>query len=264
MSRMLLIGLFSLTLLSACGWLDEQNPAKGWSAQKLYTEAKKALDDGDYESAIQYYEILEAKFPLGRRAQQAQLDMIYAYYKFEEPESARVAADRFIKLYPRHPQVDYVYYMKGLIHFNATSGLLENMVDLDMSRRDQNEAREAFLAFKDLVRRFPESRYAEDARQRMVFQRNVMARYEINVADFYLRRKAYLAASRRAQYLLENYDRSPAVPKALVILVQAYKKMGLGKLADDALRVMEINYPDHPRLPELRAMETAPVVSRAD
>jgi outer membrane protein assembly factor BamD len=254
MWQRLLAGSLALSLLYGCAGLDADR-TKGWDAQKLYSEAKSALDSGDYETAVKYYELLEARFPLGRLAQQAQLDTIYAYYKFDEPESALVAADRFIKLYPRHPQVDYVYYMKGLVHFDRGSGFLQKYLPLDMAERDQAEAKEAFRAFEELLKRFPDSRYAEDALQRMRFLRNALARYELNVADYYLRRQAYLAAARRAQYVVEHYDRTPSIPGALVTMVQAYRKMGMNDLADDALRVLEVNYPEHPQLPELRVKQ---------
>ena len=252
MKRIIVAGIFSLVgmLFSGCATLLEDY-TKDWTAQKLYTEAKASLDGGDYETAIKYYEILEGRYPLGRLAQQTQLDMIYAYYKMEERDSAIAAVERFIKLYPRHPQVDYVYYMKGLVYFSAQSSPLEEILPMDMSDRDQAALKKSFEAFKELIKLFPSSHYSEDAHQRMVFLRDMLAQYELRVADFYLRREAYLAAARRAQYVIEHYQGTPAVPMALVMMTKAYQQMGAQDLAADALRVLKLNYPEHPEIPVL-------------
>ncbi len=244
-ARMATLALL-LALVGGCAGLSKSDRTQGWTAQKLYSEAKAALKSGDYEAAIEYYEVLESRFPLGVLAQQAQLDLIYAYYRFEEPESALAAADRFIKMNPRHPNVDYAYYLKGVTTFNQNFGLVERYLPVDLSRRDQAAAKESFRYFADLVEKHPDSPYAEDARQRMLYLRNNLARYELHVADYYLRRGAYVAAANRAQYVVQHYDRTPSVPTALKMMVQAYHKLGLDTLAQDAQRVLELNYADHP------------------
>ena len=242
-----LIVLVTLLFTAGCGLLPEQiDETRDWSADRLYSEAKAALDEGDYEQAIKYYEKLEARFPFGRYAQQAQLEIIYAYYKFEEPASAIAAADRFIKLHPRHPSVDYAYYMKGLSNYTRDLSFLQRYLPRDASQIDPGAARQSFQDFNELLLRFPESKYAPDARQRMLFLRNNLAQYELNVADYYMRRGAYVAAANRAQYVVANYPRTPSVPDALAVLAEAYKKMGMDDLAADALRVLEANQPDQP------------------
>jgi outer membrane protein assembly factor BamD len=236
-----------LLFSTGCSLLPEQiDETKNWSANKFYSEAKHSLNQGDYEGAIRYYEMLEARYPFGRYAQQAQLEVAYAYYKYNEPDSAIAAADRFIKMHPQHPHVDYAYYLKGLVNFNRGRDLMEKLLPQDSSEHDQHAARQAFHDFKALISKFPESRYAEDARQRMLFLRNNLARYEVNVAEFYMRRQAYVAAANRAKYVIENYQHTPAVIDAVAIMSDAYRMMGMPELADDARRVLELNAPAHP------------------
>ncbi len=239
--------------LSACSIFQSQDETERWTAQRLQSEAKTALNNGDFETAIRYYEALEARYPLGRVAQQAQLDIAYAYYKFEEPESAIAAADRFIKLYPTHANVDYAYYLKGLANFNQNMGLINRYLPLDLTERDQKASKASFKEFNTLVSRFPESKYAKDARQRMVYLRNNLARYELHVADFYMRRGAHLASARRAQYVIKHYDGTDAVADALVMMVKAYRAMAYEDLAADALKVLKLNYPEHPALKQLQS-----------
>lgn len=233
-------------ILSGCSLIPKQiDVTKDWSASKFYSEGKRALSDGDFEEAIQYYEQLEARFPFGKYAQQAQVEIAYAYYKFDEPESALIAADRFIKLHPRHPNVDYLYYLKGLVNFNAGKDLVSKYIPQDPTQRDPGAARASFDDFSILVRKYPESKYSEDARQRMLFLRNNLAEYEIHVARYYMKREAYLAASNRAKYVVENYQKTTAVPKALYLMSKAYKAIGLDDLAKDAKRVLDKNYPNY-------------------
>lgn len=250
---MMLLAL--LAGLSACGLFSGKgdDPTAGWSAQRLYEEARAALDSGNYQTAIDYYEKLDSRYPFGPYAQQGQLEIVYAYYKGDEPASAIAAADRFVRLHPRHPHVDYVYYIKGLTSFNQGRGLLSGILPVDDSQRDPGAARQAFDDFSELVRRFPDSEYAEDAAQRMVYLRNNLARYELHVANYYMRREAYVAAANRAKYVVENYQRTPSVSDALVLLVKAYREMGLYDLAADSLRVLELNFPAHSAIPELAA-----------
>ncbi|MDE2088768.1 MAG: outer membrane protein assembly factor BamD [Gammaproteobacteria bacterium] len=244
----------SLLLLAAGGcalFPKETDKTKNWSASKLYSEAKKALGDGKYETAINYFEKLEGRYPFGVYAQQAQLDVAYAYYKDDEPDSAIAAADRFIKMYPTNPHVDYAYYLKGLADFNRGAGFLSRYLPRDPSRYDPTHERQSFNDFSQLVKKFPSSRYAPDARQRMVYLRNVLAMYQIHVADYYMERGAYLAAANRANDVVKHYENSTAVPKALAIMVQAYRKLGLNTLAADALRVLKLNFPNDPALAQL-------------
>jgi len=248
------IAILSVSILvSGCSLFSNKDETESWTAQRLQNEAKSALDNGNFESAIRYFEVLEARFPLGRVAQQAQLDMAYAYYKYDEPESAIASADRFIKLYPTHPNVDYAYYLKGLANFNQNLGLINRYLPIDLTQRDQQASKQSFLDFKSLLSRFPESKYAKDSRQRMVYLRNNLARYELHVADYYLRRQAYLAAARRAQYVVQHYDRTVSVGDALVMMVRAYRAMDYQDLANDALKVLQLNYPKHPQLTKLEA-----------
>lgn len=246
-----ILSIFSLLLLAGCSAL-QVDETEGWTVEKFYETAKEALDNGDYATAIDYFTKLEARYPYGRYAQQAQLETIYAHYKDNEPASAVAAADRFIKLHPRHPNVDYAYYLRGLATFEQGEGALEKLIPQDRAARDPASLRESFNYFKELVSRYPNSRYTPDAIKRMAELRNTLARHELLVADYYLRRGSYLAAANRAKYVLENYQRSLAIPDALVLLVKAYRLMGLNDLADDALRVLELNHPEHPALAELK------------
>jgi len=245
---MRIFGLFIVLslALSGCSLVPEQiDVTENWSASKFYAEAKRALGDGDFETAIKYFEQLESRFPFGKYAQQAQVEIAYAYYKYDEPESALIAADRFIKLHPRHPNVDYLYYLKGLVNFNAGKDLISKYLPQDPTQRDPGTARASFDDFGTLIRKYPDSKYAEDARQRMLFLRNNIAEYEIHVANYYMKRQAYIAASNRAKYVVENFQKTTAVPKALLVMVNAYNAMGLNDLANDANRVLQKNYPGY-------------------
>ena len=239
------LALILALCLSGCGLLPEQiDETKDWSAGKLYSEAKAKLNEGSYEQAIKYYEKIEARFPYGRFAQQAQLEVAYAYYKDKEIASAIAAADRFIKLHPNHPNVDYAYYLKGLANFNDDLGLLGSYSGQDMTERDPKAAREAFESFKDLVTRFPGSKYTPDSIQRMNYLVNALASHEIHVARYYIKRGAFVAAANRAQFSLKSYPQAPANEEGLLILVQAYDKLGMTDLRNDAERVMKTNFPN--------------------
>jgi outer membrane protein assembly factor BamD len=248
-----LAGLIGLS--SGCGLLPEtKDETADWSAQKLYSEARSALNDGDYTKAVKYYESLEARYPFGKYAQQAQLEIAYAYYKDEEPDSAIAALDRFIKLNPRSPNIDYAYYLKGLVNYNRGLGVVERYLPLDPAERDAGSSLQAFEDFSELVRLYPNSTYAGDARQRMLYLRNNLALHELYVAEYYMKRRAYVAAANRAKYVVENYQRTPSVPGALVVLAKAYKLLGLTQLSDDALRVLRTNYPDNPGIGEVERL----------
>ncbi|KAF0190916.1 MAG: competence protein ComL [Gammaproteobacteria bacterium] len=244
MSRILLIVL--IVLMTACSSTKEKDETR--SAEEFYTSGKKALDIGDYETAIKEFESLEARYPFGNYSQQAQLDIAYAYYRNDDPDEAVAAADRFIKLYPRHKHVDYLYYLRGLARFNQGYGYFEYKFSLDISKRDPRTTREAFQYFSELITRFPDSQYAVDARQRMIALRNQLAVYEMHVADYYMRRGAYVAAAKRAKYVVEELPQTPATADALALMASAYRQLGIDDLADDALRVLERNNEEHPAL----------------
>jgi len=243
-SSTLYLILLTLFLQGCSIFPKEQDETKDWSAQKLYTEAKKSLNGADYENAIRYYELLDSRYPFGRFASQGQIDTAYAYYKFDEPESAIAAADRFIKLHPNHPHVDYAYYLKGLIYFNRNIGLLARLFQQQSSTRDPASARQSFNEFSVLVKKFPKSRYAYDALLRARYLRNNLAMHEVHVAQYYMRRGAYVAVVNRCKYVIENFDKSIAIPHALDLMAKGYDKLGLSKLATDARRVLSASYPD--------------------
>jgi outer membrane protein assembly factor BamD len=209
----------------------------------MYNDAKKKLNENSYEEAIKQFESLESHYPYGRYAQQAQIEIAYAYYRQNEPESAISAADRFIKQYPNNPHVDYAYYVKGLANFNADIGLFGIASGQNPTERDPKAAQDSFAAFKDLVTRFPSSRYAPDSKLRMQYLLDALAKYEIHVARYYLRRGADIAAVNRAKEVLTQYPNTPAIHDALLILVQGYDALGMKELRDDAQRVLDKNFP---------------------
>ena len=221
---------------------ETQDEHADWTAEQFYKEARNELNEKRFEKAAKLYEKLEARYPFGKYATQAQLDVAYAYYKNDEPDSAIAAADRFIKLNPAHPHVDYAYYVKGLVNYNRGIGFIDRFIPTDSSQRDAGPTLDSYKDFEELVRRFPNSRYAEDSRKRLTALRNNLAMHEIHVADFYMRREAYLAAARRSGDVVRKYQRTQAVPVALEIMEKAYRKLGMTQLADDAHRVFEQNY----------------------
>jgi outer membrane protein assembly factor BamD len=240
-----LLAILALTLFAGCGLLPDQiDETAGWSANKLYAEAKTAMGEGAYDKAVKYFEKLEARYPYGRYAQQSQLEVAYAYYKQEEKASAIAACDRFIRLHPNHPNVDYAYYLKGLVNFNEDLGLLGHVSMQDLTERDPKAAAESFAAFKALVNKFPESKYAQDSTQRMAYLVNALASHEVHVAQYYMRRGAYVAAANRAQVALKTYPDAPANEEALFVMIKAYDALNMADLRDDAERVMKKNFPN--------------------
>ena len=231
-------------LLAGCGLLPEQkDETANWSANKLYSEARDAMSDGSYDKAIKLFEKLESRYPYGRFAQQAQIEVAYAYYKQTEAASAIAACDRFIRLHPNHPNVDYMYYLKGLVNFNEDLGLLGSISMQDQTERDPKAARDSFESFKDLTTKFPESKYAADASARMKYLVNALSSHEVHVAKYYLRRGAYIAAVNRAQAAIRNYPDAPAHEEALFVMVKAYDGLAMNDLRDDTERVMRKNFP---------------------
>ncbi len=240
-----ILAVICCLFIAACSSTrGQKDDTAGWTAQKLYSEAKTLMNEGAYERAIEMFEKLEARYPYGRYAQQAQLEVAYGYYKSNEPELALAAADRFIRLHPNHQAVDYIYYLKGLITFNDDLGLLGGLSNQDQSERDPKGAREAFEAFRELITRFPESRYAEDARLRMQYLVNLLASNEVHVARYYYRRGAYIAAINRSQAAITGYPHAPANEEALFLLVKSYDALGMTDLRDDADRVFRQNFPN--------------------
>ncbi len=229
---------------AGCSSLNSEDETVGWTAQHLYGEAKDAMANRSWQKAIKLLEKLEARYPYGRYAQQAQLEIAYANWKDSERASAIAAADRFIKLYPNHPNVDYAWYLKGLVNFYEMQGVLSWLTTPDMSDRDPKAARDAYFAFKEVLTRFPDSRYAEDSRARMRFLVNSLASNEVHVANYYMKRGAFLAAANRAQYAIEHYPQAPAVEEAMSILVKAYDSLGMTDLRDAAGRVLTKNFPE--------------------
>ncbi len=238
--------------LGGCKSGPSKDETRNWSVDKLYIEAKGELNAGNYKKSIGYYEKLESRFPYGRYAQQAQLEVAYAYFKEREKASAIAACDRFIKLYPNHPNVDYAYYLKGLVTFNEDLGLIAKFSNQDMTERDPAAMQESFDSLAKLVTRYPESRYTPDAIKRMQYLVNALASYEVKVAEYYLRRRAYVAAVNRAQTAITNYPQTPSLERAFVVLVKAYRAMGLTDLQKDAERLLMLNFPDTKRLAELK------------
>ena len=233
--------------LAGCGLFgDKTNERKDWQAAEFYAAAKEQFDNGSWDAAIKLYEQLEAKFPFGRFAQQAQIEVAYAYYKQGETAQAISALEKFIKLHPNHPNVDYALYLKALANFKEDLGPFSRLVKQDLADRDPKAARESFEGFKDLVTRFPESRYADDSRERMAYLVEALARHEVNVARYYLARGAYLAAANRAQDAIVRFPQSPAHRESLDIMVEAYDRMAMSELRDDTKKVLAKNYPADP------------------
>jgi len=262
--KLFLAGPIAAVLLAGCSLLPEKiDETKGWSAQRLYSEAKSSMNDGNYKTALEYLDKLQARYPFGRYAQQAQLDTMYIQYKDNEPDArCRARCRRPLHQGQPAPSVCGLRLLhEGLGEFQpqqhplgTNNTLLEQIAPSDRDKTDTATARQSYSDFAELTRKFPNSKYAEDARQRMLFLHNSLATYEVNVADYYLRRGAYVAAVNRAKYVLETYARTPASADALSIMTQAYVKMNMPQLAADSLRVLERNYPQSPDLPKLTAL----------
>lgn len=243
LSIMLLLGS-----LSACSSNDDEFANS--TEEYLYNEGIHSLDVNNWQRAIAIFQELEAQYPFGQYAAQSQVELIYAYYMNGEPEAARAAADRFIRLHPDDQNIDYAYYMKGMSYYTEDERLLGRYLPTDPSKRDPGKARESFADFSQLLNRFPNSSYATDARARMVYLRNLLANYEVHVAEFYIERQAYLSALNRARYVVENFQQTPAVPRAMEIMTEMYLRLGLNDLANTSLAVLKENYPDSDQLDE--------------
>ena len=240
-----LLSVMLIALMSIGGCRKDRDDPSLRSPDELYERGKKSLDTGSWDTAIAAYRALQTRYPFGRYTEQSMLDLSYCYFKRGQREEALSLLDRFIRTYPAHPSVDYAYYLKGLVNYEQNVGFLERMMPARVRDRDQTTLQDAFLDFSELIRRFPESRYVPDARQRMVFLRNSLAAYELIVADFYLERRAYIAAANRARYALEVYPQTPMTPEALIVLHKAYTELELPELAENSMAVLQLNYPDN-------------------
>ena len=242
----------------------DTDPTAEWTAKDFYDEARSSLDAGEFQTAIKNLETLEARFPFDPYAKQAQLDVAYAYYKFEEPESAISAVNRFMRLHPRDSHIDYAYYLKGLVNFNRGTGFMDDWFPRDHARHDASVMQHAYNDFSTLIRLYPDSHYAGDAHQRMIFLLNKMAQKEIEIAEFYIERETWLSAINRAKAVIERYQDSIWSRRALEIMVEAYKNLGLDDLATDAQRVLSLNDSDYekPAPSAARELGEPPAIAR--
>ena len=241
-SAQLFLILLSPVLFLGCASLEE-DPTINWSAEELYTNAKSRLDDKFYDQSIELYKNLDLRYPYGPFAEQGKIDIAYAYWKMNNSASALMACDRFIREHPDHENVDYVMYLKALVHFNDDKGLLGFFVSKNLAERDPGAAREAFDILRDLVKRFPDSRYAEDAQLRMAYLVNTLAEHEVSVANYYFRRGAFVASINRAQSVIENYPRAPAAREALEVLALSYERSGLVESKQKIEAIIDVNFP---------------------
>ena len=254
LSLMLLI--LSLSLTSGCSWMgfgdDEpvEEESAGLTEKDFYEKIQSSLNASNWNVAISNLQLLESQFPFGKYAEQGQLELIYAHYKSGDYESSIASSDRFVRLHPQHPNVDYAFYVKGLSQISQTGGFLDSFIPTDSSMRDIGEARTAFATLTELLSRFPTSPYAADARKRLVSLRNQLARAEIHVANYYFSRSAYLAAANRGQYVVENFQQSPAVPDGLAVMAQAYYLLEMQDLADNAVKILVENFQQSPAVPD--------------
>jgi len=240
-----LLLMFVSLALWGCSSNDELPDMPDTGEQQMYAQAQGYLENGSYSEAVRALQLLESRYPFGSYAEQAQLELIYAHYQAYEHEAAVEAADRFIRLHPQNPSVDYAYYMKGLSAYTGNEDIFDRFVPTDPAERDTSHAKEAFGEFAQLVVRYPASPYAADARARMVYLRNMLARHEIMVANYYFRRGAYLAALNRGGYVVENFQHTPAVADGLAVMAQGYILLGYDDLARETIAVLALNYPDH-------------------
>ncbi len=238
--RILLLVTSSFILL-ACGPAKEVDITAEWSAEKLYRSARSEMEKENYLTAIEKYETLESRYPFGKYATQAQLDVGYAYYKYDEPDAAIAAIDRFIKLNPRNQSVDYAFYLKGLVNFSRGGSILDMLYDRDKSDYDKSILLVSYNDFQLLLRRFPQSKYAADSRQRLIFLRDKLASADLKIARYYASRDAWVAASNRAISIIQNYPGTSSVKPALEIQLAAYQHLGLDSLAADTQRIIDLN-----------------------
>ena len=251
-------GIAALSLMAACSWDSTGTTYQGddlpeeieTSEQKLYKRAQGSLRSSNFRSAIEQLEQLESRFPFGRYAEQAQLELIYAKYMTSSLDEANTNADRFIRLHPQHPNIDYAYYLKGLSSFHKTKSIFDRFFQSQAFKKDMQPVQAAYTDFATLLSLFPESQYAPDVKQRMIHLRNILADHELVVADYYMRRGAYVAAANRARYVLENYPNTLATPDAIIVLIECNWRLGLETETGNLLRVLALNYPEHENFDE--------------
>ena len=243
--RILILPALAL-FLAACS-SDGQRPDE-LTEKEYYEQAVEAIEDENYLLAVEKLQALESRYPFGVYTEQAQLEMIFAQYQSQELESAKAAAERFIRLHPEHKNVDYAYYMKGLITNHMGLSLVERYLADEQNMRDPQPARDAFFEFAELIRKFPASPYVSDAQQRMIHLRNRLAHYEVHVGQYYLKRHAFIAAANRGKYIVETYQGTDRVGDGLALMVEAYQHLGMDDLANRSLTVLKANYPEHPQL----------------
>lgn len=250
-----IVTVIGLILLTGCASTD---PQASWTQEQYYREARKELDSRNYTSALKLYDSLQARFPYGVYADQANLDSAYIQFRIKDRVQAVAECDRFIQLHPTHPNVDYAYYLKGRAQELTFDGALARLANQDVTERDPDSTRSAFAAYRELINRFPDSRYAADARKRMERLADSLAQTEMHAARYYLRRGAPLAAANRARGLLERFPLSPAREEALALMVSAYDELGEATLRDDARRVLQLNYPESAWLEKPYRAEKSP------
>ena len=247
--KYLLTCLIITCLLSGCSFLDkmleEEDTTVGLTAAELYGEGKEFLNLEDFNNAIKYFEVLESRFPFGKYSTQAMLDLSYAYYASEQRDQAIIEINRFIRLYPNHPEVSYAYYLRALANFDKDANVLTRFFGYDPSRYDVTALKESFNDFSIVVNRYPETKYADDSLNRLIYIRNQIARNELYIAEYYSKRSAHVAAIERIKYMLENYGGTPSTEKGLLILVESYNNLNMRQLAFDSARVLKKNYPEY-------------------
>jgi outer membrane protein assembly factor BamD len=254
--RLITLTLLATLTLSGCSYIpfiggkdeDKASETEGYTEKDFYNVIQRNLNSRQWDIAIENLQALEAQFPFGTYAEQAQLELIYAQYQSADYEAAIASSDRFIRLHPRHPNADYAYYLKGLSSLRQSRSFFQSFIPTDNTSRDPGSAREAFATFSEMLSRFPDSNYAADTKKRMIYLRNMLARYEVHAANYYFKRKAYIAAANRGRYVVENFQQTPAVPDGLAIMAEAYNLLGLTELSADAVKVLAANYPEYPSL----------------
>ena len=244
------VALLAVALMAGCATVTTNDETRGWTADRIYSEARDELNSGNYQRSLKLYETLQARFPYGTHAQQALMDQAFTHYKDNEPELAIAAANRFIRLYPSHPSVDYVYYLKGLVYFNDDTAFLSRLSGQDMSERDPKASRESYNAFQELTTRFPDSKYSADAVEKMARLVSAIGGSEMHIARYYMKRGAWLAAVNRAQNVITEYSNTGHNEEALAISMVAYGKLGMKDLADGSRRVLALNFPKSKYLSE--------------
>ena len=247
--KYLLTCLIITCLLPSCSFLDkileEEDTTVGLTAAQLYNEGKEFLNLEDFNNAIKYFEVLESRFPFGKYSTQAMLDLSYAYYASNKRDTAIIEINRFIRLYPNHPEVSYAYYLRALANFDKDANVLTRFFGYDPSRYDVTALKESFNDFSIVVNRYPNTKYAEDSLDRLVYIRNQIARSELYIAEYYHKRSAHVAAVERIKYMLENYGGTPSTERGLLILIDSYNSLNMRQLAFDTARVLKRNYPEY-------------------